>query len=248
MVQPLATIQPLQRSSLFEALAAQLEDWILSGELEPGARFPSEEALRRQFGVSRPVVREALARLRERGLIDTVNGSGTYVKHPDPEDLTAAVVRHLRVAAGDSGSVTKVYEARIAIETATARLAASHATEHDVQTIVARLDEMRAERANVERWTAADIGFHLAVASGSHNPFLATLLTPLVKVIERGIIESFGSRKAVEAGLRAHEAIWQAIRDRDPEGAETAMRDHLLDSERRFALARSRAVRAGAPE
>lgn len=239
-MQPLATIQPLPRLTLFEALAAQIEEWILAGELEPGAKLPSEEVLRRRFGVSRPVVREALARLRERGLIETVNGSGTFVRHPDADDLTDAVVRHLRVATGDTESIGKVYEARLALETATARLAAVRASDHDREEIAARLEEMRSQRGNVERWTAADLGFHLAVARASHNPFLATLLAPLVKVIERGIIESFRSREAVQAGLRAHERLWAAIERHDAEAAEEAMREHLLDSERRFAWARSR--------
>lgn len=239
-MQPLSTIQPLPRLSLFEALAAQIEEWILAGELEAGAKFPSEEALRQQFGVSRPVVREALSRLRERGLIETVNGSGTFVKHPDADHLTDAVVRHLRVAAGDTETIHKVYEARLAIESVTARLAATRATEHDGDEIAARLEEMRSQRGEIERWTAADLGFHLAVARASHNPFLTTLLAPLVKVIERGIIESFASRAAVQAGLRAHERLWEAIERRDAEAAEEAMRDHLADSERRFAEARSR--------
>jgi GntR family transcriptional regulator, transcriptional repressor for pyruvate dehydrogenase complex len=238
-VQRLETFRPLQRLALFETLADQIEERILSGELEAGAKFPSEEALRRQFGVSRPVVREALGRLRERGLIETVNGSGTFVKHPDTDHLTDAVVRHLRVANDEDGSVSKVYEARIAIEASTARLAATRSNRHDREQLAAQLDAMRAERGDLERWTAADLGFHLAVANASHNPFLATLLAPLVKVIERGIIESFPNPDAVEAGLRAHETIWERIRTKDAEGAETAMREHLVDSERRFAAARS---------
>lgn len=236
-MQPYAKIQPLQRLSLFEALADQIEEWILSGQLEPGAKFPSEDSLRRQFAVSRPVVREALARLRERGLIETVSGSGTFVKHPDADHLSEAVLRHLRVAAGGTDSIGKVYEARLAIEAATARLAAERATEHDIEHISTRLAAMRTDRDDLQRWTASDLGFHLAVASASHNPFLLTLLTPLVKVIERGIIESFRSRQAVESGLRAHERILERIVAHDPPRAEEAMRDHLADSERRFAAA-----------
>jgi DNA-binding FadR family transcriptional regulator len=242
-VQPLATIQPLQRLSLFEALADQIEEWILSGQLEAGAKLPSEDTLGRQFGVSRPVVREALARLRERGLIETVSGSGTFVKHPDADHLTEAVVRHLRVAAGGFDSIGKVYEARLAIESTTARLAAERATEHDVEHIGARLEAMRSAGDDVDRWTASDLGFHVAVASASHNPFLSTLLAPLVKVIEHGIIESFRSRQAVNSGLRGHERIFERIQAHDPPGAEAAMREHLDDSERRLAAARARRAR-----
>lgn len=238
-MQRLQSIQPLSRLSLFEALAAQVEEWILAGELQPGEKFPSEQGLRLQFGVSRPVVREALARLRERGLIETINGRGTFVKRPDADDLTDVLVRHLRVASGDNEAIHNVYEARIAIETATARLAATRATDHDRKELAAQLEEMRTQRHDLGRWIAADLGFHLTFARASHNPFLATLLTPLVKVIERFIIESFQSGSAVDAGVRAHERLWEALEARDAPAAEEAMREHLLDSERRFAQARA---------
>jgi GntR family transcriptional repressor for pyruvate dehydrogenase complex len=236
-------IQPLPRLSLFEALAAQIEEWILSGQLEAGAKLPSEGSLGRQFGVSRPVVREALAQLRERGLIETVSGSGTFVKHPDADHLTEAVLRHLRVAAGETESIAKVYEARLAIESTTARLAAERATPHELEQIETLLESMRTAGADVDRWTASDLGFHVAVAQASHNPFLSTLLAPLVKVIEHGIKESFKSRPAVRAGLVAHEQIYMQIEAGHQHGAEQAMRDHLADSERRLTAARGGAAR-----
>lgn len=240
---PLATIQPLQRLSLFEALAAEIEEWILSGQLEPGAKLPSEDSLAREFRVSRPVVREAFAQLRERGLLETVTGSGTFVKHPDADHLTDAVLRHLRVAAGDTASIGKVYEARLAIESTTARLAAERATEHDLEQIAARLEAMRAARSDVEAWTASDLGFHVAIARASRNPFLPTLLEPLVKVIEHGIAASFRSRQAVKAGLEAHARILERIEAHDALGAEEAMRQHLADSERRLVATASRQSR-----
>jgi GntR family transcriptional repressor for pyruvate dehydrogenase complex len=242
---PLAAIQPLQRLSLFEALAAQIEEWILSGELEAGAKLPAEDSLARQFGVSRPVVREALAQLRERGLIETVSGSGTFVKHPDADHLTEAVLRHLRVAAGGTESIAKVYEARLAIESTTARLAAERASDHDVEQIASRLESMRAagDGGDVGLWTASDLGFHVDVARASHNPFLSTLLAPLVKVIEHGIAESFRSKRAIRSGLEAHHRIFDHISQLDPAGAELAMRDHLADSERRLSATRARKPR-----
>ena len=63
-----------------------------------------------------------------------------------------------------------------------------------------------------------------------------------MKVIERGIIESFPSPAAVAAGLRAHDLIWERLEARDPDGAERAMREHLADSERRFASANARSA------
>jgi GntR family transcriptional regulator, transcriptional repressor for pyruvate dehydrogenase complex len=240
---PLASIQPLARLSLLEALADQIEEWVLSGELEAGSKLPSEDSLGRQFGVSRPVVREALAQLRERDLVETVTGSGTFVKHPDVNRLSDAVVRHLRVAAGETESISKVYEARLAIESTAARLAAERRTDNDLEQIGSLLEAMRTAGDDIERWTASDLGFHVAVARASHNPFLSTLLAPLVKVIEHAIAESFRSKKAVRAGLGAHERILERIQARDAAGAEQAMCEHLADSQRRLTAARIRGTR-----
>jgi DNA-binding FadR family transcriptional regulator len=233
-------IQPLQRLSLLEALGAEIEEWILSGTLETGAKLPSEESLSRQFRVSRPVVREALAQLRERGLLETMTGSGTFVRQPDADRLTETVVRHLRVAVAGTESLAKVYEARLAIESTTARLAAERGNDHDLAHIESQLDAMRQAAKDEQRWTEADLGFHVAVAEASHNPFLSTLLAPLVKVIEQTIAASFRSRRAVRAGLQAHEHILDRIREHDAAGAEQAMRDHLADSERRLTATRAR--------
>jgi GntR family transcriptional repressor for pyruvate dehydrogenase complex len=246
MPPPLTSVQPLARLSLFEALADQLEERVLSGELEAGSKLPSEGTLAGQFGVSRPVVREALAQLRERGLVETVTGSGTFVRHPDVSRLTDAAVRHLRVAAGETESIGKVYEARLAIESTTARLAAERRTDHDLEQIASMLEAMRTAGGDVERWTASDLGFHVAVARASHNPFLSTLLAPLVKVIEHVIAESFRSKRAVRAGLGAHERILERIEAGDAAGAERAMREHLADSQHRLTAVRiSGARRSG---
>src|SRR5262249_8525810 len=178
----IASIQPLQGLSLFEALAAKIEEWILSGTLEAGAKLPSEGSLSRQFGVSRPVVREALAQLRERGLIETLSRTGTFVKRPDAHHPPEGALPPLRGPAGQTETIAKAYATRLAIESATARLAAERARDPDLSEIEARLAAMRAAARDVQQWTAADLGFHVAVAEASHNPFLATLLAPLVKV------------------------------------------------------------------
>ena len=168
----------VQRRGAVADVLARLQAQIAEGRYPPDARLPSESELCKAFGVSRPVVREALAQLRERDLVETVSGSGTSVKHPDADHLTHAVVRHLRVAAGETETIAKVYEARLALESTTARLAAERRSEGELEQIAALLEVMRTAPRELERWTAADLGFHVAVARASHNPFLSTLLAP----------------------------------------------------------------------
>lgn len=239
-------VSPPSRSALFEQVASQLEGLILAGKIEVGAKLPPEGALAAQFGVSRPVVREALAQLRERGLTGTVNGSGTYVRRPDAGHLTEVLLRHLHFGTLATPQVIEsLYEARIAVEVKAARLAASRGHENDLHLISARFNDMKAALHDPVAWIAADMGFHLAVVDAAHNPFLAAFLTPMTRIIEQSMSESWRDPRAVRSGLMHHAAICTAIVvNHDEEEAAQAMLDHLEDSKTRLASA---LVLPGAP-
>jgi DNA-binding FadR family transcriptional regulator len=218
---------------LFEQLAAAIERQILSGELSPGDRLPAEGALAEEYGVSRPVVREALARLRERHLLETRNGNGTFIRHPSAGDLTEVLLRHLRFASSGPEAVAHLYEARVAIESMTAQLAAARASNADLEEMQAHIETMRDHQTAEADWTRADLAFHHAMARATHNPLLATLLDPLTQLIEDSIRAGHRDPRAVRRGLEAHERIWEALKARDADKAVAAVRDHLADSKAR---------------
>lgn len=231
-------ISPPSRSALFEQVASQLEELILAGKIAIGSKLPPEGALAAQFRVSRPVIREALAQLRDRGLTETVNGSGTYVRQPDSEHLTEVLLRHLHF--GELAApqvVSSLYEARMAVEVMAARLAASRGLDTDLSLISARFAEMSGARHDPAGWIAADMGFHLAVVDAARNPFLGAFLTPMTRIIQQSMSESWRDPAAVRAGLRAHQAICDAIVAHDEEGAGQAMLAHLEDSRARLSSA-----------
>lgn len=231
-----ADMSPLPRTTLIESLAARLEEEVLAGRLPVGSKLPSEGALSASFGVSRPVVREALARLRERGLVVTVNGSGTYVRRPATEQLTEAFVRHIR-GAPDGADLSDLYEARLSIELAVARLAAERRKPEHLEALEAALAAMEAMRDDGDAWAEADLGFHLAVAEATGNPYFATLLTPLATAMVAGMQASRRSPASVRAGLAAHRQLLERLRAGDADGAVETMRSHLEDSRRRYAAA-----------
>ncbi len=231
-------VSPPSRSVLFQQVAAQLEELILAGKIEVGQKLPPEGVLAAQFGVSRPVIREALAQLRDRGLTETVSGSGTYVRRPDGDHLTDVLVRHLRFETQARPQVIEsLYEARIAVEVMAARLAASRGHEADLELISTRLEEMRTAHHDPAAWIAADKGFKLEEVDASHNVFLAAFLTPMTRIIEQSMSESWRDPKAVRSGLEAHEAVCSAILERDEEAAAQAMLAHLQDSKERLSSA-----------
>src|SRR5262249_45389122 len=103
------TFTKLQRKPLPEMVAGEIETAIIEGTFAVGGQLPSEQQLANQFGVSRNVVREAFKFLKERGLIEIMNGSGAYVKHPSYTPTSDALGRYIRLL-GAHESIVDLYE------------------------------------------------------------------------------------------------------------------------------------------
>ncbi|GGM14625.1 FadR/GntR family transcriptional regulator [Nakamurella endophytica] len=228
------TERRLTRVTLLDGLVDALTRQIQDGELPPGTQLPGEAALGEQWGVSRPVVREALALLRDRGYLHTVNGSGTFVRHPDVGHVSAALERHMSLTEREVLTVDHLYEAREAIESAAARLAALRSDEQDHLLLSRYLEDMGRSRGDKAAYAAADVGFHVELARASKNPMLPALLLPLVRTIVEGVMESHRSPRGVPLGLEGHGMILTAVVERDAERAAAAMAAHLADSRKLF--------------
>lgn len=226
------TFTKVQRSRLSEVIANEIEETILTGVFTIGSRLPSEQELADQFEVSRNVVREGLKILQERGLIETVTGSGAFVAQPNGSATSSALGRYLRLI-GAFSSIRGLYEARRILESWNARLAAERAQTSDLEMLAACLERMRRHSGAVAQWVEADLEFHLTLARATGNPFLRVLLEPLVDNLREVILEGFLVPGAVETGLRAHETLLSYIQQGDAEGAATTMIEHLRDSEAR---------------
>jgi len=221
----------IQRSTATESLVRELERRIQSGELQAQERLPGEAALAKEYGVSRPIVREALGHLRERGYLTTINGSGTFVRHPDAQTVSSVIERHLRFSENHHITVAHLYQARTAIEVTSARLAATEASADDIEALDAFLAEMREFQDDRDRYAAADMGFHVRLAEASGNPLLPGLLAPLARTIITGMVETHANPTGVPSGLAMHARILDRVRAGDAKGAADAMAEHLLESE-----------------
>ncbi len=232
MVAPDKAFNRLQRERLSERVAGELEAAIFANNFKVGETLPSEQRLANQFGVSRNVIREAFKILQERHLIEIINGSGALVCSPDSSATSSALGRYFRHLGADS-AIDALYETRRILEGNNARLAAKRATESDLQDLAEHLNVMCQSSDSRERWSEADLNFHLTIARATQNPFLAALLEPLIDQLRSVIAEGFAVPGAVARGIEAHTKIYQMIRDHDEEGAYLAITEHLLDSESR---------------
>lgn len=221
-----------RRKTLSDQLYGQILEQIVAGALREGDRLPSEHALSASFGVSRPVVREALRRLQDDGLIEARRGVGSFVRRRPPDKL-------IHVAPADSvASLMRVMEARMTLENATARMAALRADPSDISRIEAAL--LALDGAMKERRTAsdADFAFHLAIAHASHNDVYVAMLLTVRETMRRAIdvaqsITRGGTDGRIDRVLDEHRRIYEAITARDADAAGLTMSYHLLQARHR---------------
>ncbi|KAA3449207.1 GntR family transcriptional regulator [Mesorhizobium sp. SARCC-RB16n] len=209
-------MQPAVRTNLTASATESLRSEILSGRWGIGERVPNEATLSDLLSVSRGTVREAVRVLVSQGLLDTRQGSGTYVR--STIDSSAALDRVKRTGLRDQ------WEARAALDLEAARLAALRRTPAD-------LDQMRrllAERGNAadggsEAFVRRDLAFHKSVVAASGNRAMMELYDFFTAAITETIHATIDG-ELPEPDQQAHAAIVDAIAASDPDRAVAAVR------------------------
>jgi DNA-binding FadR family transcriptional regulator len=242
-----ALLRPLRPArNLTEEVVARIAVEIRSGRLAPGARLPTEQELTEAMGVSRTVVREAVAALRAEGLVTTRQGSGAFVA----ADATRVPFRIDPEGLSSITDVLEVMELRLAIEVEAAALAAERITRDGLAPIAQAL---RAIEAAIERGEGAvneDFAFHRAIAQAAGNPRFGELLEYLGRhVIPRQSIRvSLATpqekRQYLERIQKEHGRIHEAIAAGHPGEARRAMRTHLTGSLQRYRRLAERQLQA----
>ena len=225
----------LRPGRLAEEVGADLERRIRRGDFPPGGRLPSESQLAAQFGVSRTVVREAIARLRAEGLVDSRQGAGAFVMQ-----RPGAASFRLRGMSAEPRSDAEVFELRLVVEAAVAERAARRHTAADLAAIAGALARMDAALRAGEGGAEADDAFHRAIAAACGN----ALLQRLVEFVSQDLSASrrpTWSRDGLIAGraLRAqdeHRALFEAIAAGDGAAARCAAEQHLIGTAARLGV------------
>ncbi|MBO0346322.1 FadR family transcriptional regulator [Roseibium sp. CAU 1637] len=205
---------------------------ITNGEYPLNQKLPSEHTLSDEFGVSRPVLRLALEKLRTEGVIYSRQGAGNYVRAATANPVGFAKVQNL-------ADVQRCYEFRITIETAATRFAAERRDTASLEEIREALDLMRAATGSHEHREDADFTFHLSITKASNNHYYEAAVRALREHIYVGMkmhgqsLMTDGS-KALETVLEEHTGIYEAIRDQKPAEAEALMLAHLEHSRDRL--------------
>jgi len=221
---------------LTREIAERIADEIATARLPPGAKLPTEQEMVEAMGVSRTVVREAVAALRARGLVVTRQGAGAFVAaDADRQPFQLSFDGLPSIA-----EVLDVMELRASVEVEAAGLAAERgppAARRRVGTALAAID---AALDRGEGAIAEDFAFHRAIAASTGNPQFAHFLEYLGRfIIPRQSIRVAahrpeGQRAYLETFQHEHTAIAAAIAARDTLAAREAMRRHLANSQDRY--------------
>ena len=215
------------RSDGETAAGAQVVDHVRreieAGRLGPGDRLPPERELAQQMGVSRPSLRSGLRTLTAMGIIHARRGAGTFIVEGPPQ-LGKAPLQFM--AALHGFTLDQMYEARRMLEVGAAGLAATRATGEQLVAMADEITGMYATLEDPQAFLRHDLGFHRAVAAGSGNPIVATIIGTLVEIIweaGRVNIQGFSLRESADT----HRRIYDAIRSRSAERARREMTSHL---------------------
>lgn len=220
--------------NLTSSLVEHLRRAIVEGDIPAGEKLPSEAELISEHGISRTVVREALARLKIEGLVHTRKGSGSFALTPPAAPTSEPGFRQAR-SLEDRRALLAF---RIGVESEAAALASSARAPRDLAALRRAMEAFSAADDSPAEAMTHDFGFHLAVAQASGNAYFADVLTGLGPAMismprHRLAADSAGGHRLGDVSAE-HRAVVDAIAAGDPMAASAAMRSHLVNSRRRL--------------
>jgi GntR family transcriptional repressor for pyruvate dehydrogenase complex len=214
-------LRPVQRPRLYEQVVTQIEAWITENGLAVGDRLPPERELATRLGVSRATVSQALVAMEVVGMVSVRHGDGVVLVEPAG---SAKVVNALRRHAQQ---LPEIIEAREALETKLAALAAGRRTESDLAAMDEALAFMERDITSGGRGVEGDERFHAAVTAAGHSPLLAKLMAEISDLIRETRLSSLSQPDRPVNSLQGHRKIADAIRAGDAEAAVRAMQEHV---------------------
>jgi GntR family transcriptional repressor for pyruvate dehydrogenase complex len=220
----------VERKRLADQVADQLMALIADGRLKPGDRLPSELELMKQFQVGRSSIREAIGALSLIGLVTVKPGQGTHVADFSPEGEG----KRIGLIGIGREKISELVEARIELECAIVRLAAERATEADIAEIRSKHEQLKEALSRHDEPITSDLEFHLAIARSCHNSVLIRFLMELRQPIWHWMKQKAKYDWGYAPVYDQHEAIVQAIENRDGKQAEEALKSHLRSAGERL--------------
>ncbi len=215
---------PIKKTRVAEEVADRIRTMILDGTYPQGQPLPSERVLTEQFGVSRGSIRDAFRMLEMIGLLETRHGRGTF-----PHELTVdRLVQPLAsVMTYQQDLRDELLDVRRMFEPAVARAAATRLTEEDLTDLQRILDAQRRKLKTGQSAIVEDTAFHAVLARSTRNRVVVSLMSTLNDLLVESRTSSLMQEGRPVKSIEGHEAVVDALRRRDAEGAARAMYEHI---------------------
>jgi GntR family transcriptional regulator, transcriptional repressor for pyruvate dehydrogenase complex len=229
---------PVTRYRLYEEVVRQIVDLIRSGDIRPGERLPSERELEGMIHVSRGVLREAFRVLESRGLVVSRPGGGRFLRELPAANPAGAADSQWLTTRLEQAVLLDLWEAREALETKSAELAARRATPADLDAMRKIADQLVRGHSGTDM-VALNREFHLTIAVAAHNAVLYHLVETQISLLTqiRGRVPFDLDLLEPEHASEDHHAIIDAIAARDPQRARELIETHLQVNRRKFETA-----------
>lgn len=219
--------EKVKQKRISDIIYEQLKGKILDSSLPPGEKLPPERELAAVMSVSRPSLREALQKLEAQGFLEQIQGDGTYVRSVASDSVDRAFVEFFK----HKDALMNLMEVRKILETWAARTAAERATAEEITTLQDYLSEMKNALDNSEVGHIPDANFHNTISYATHNFLLIHLMNSIYEWVEKVSYEVrsrlFKDQAKFENLYNQHVAVFNAVREKDPDRAYKAMLAHM---------------------
>jgi len=219
----------VNRVSLSDEIAEDINSLILSGVYKPGDQIPNEFELAEKYNVGRFTVREAIKKLCTSGILKIERGRGTFVNKLNTVSFMKPLLPLLML---DDKDMVEICEARLAIERQTVALCAQRATKEDIENLYRIIKEMEEslKKKDYEEYNKIDLRFHLYIAKASYNNILFKILETIQDLLQAELTRTSVAPNANQNSIKRHKLIVQSIEARDEVSAATYMHEHIQDA------------------
>jgi GntR family transcriptional regulator, transcriptional repressor for pyruvate dehydrogenase complex len=220
----LRLIEPIKKTRVAEEIADRIRVLILDGTFPEGQPLPAERPLAERFGVSRGSIRDAFRTLETIGLLVTRHGQGTFPQELDVDRLVAPLASVLSYR---HDLQDELLDVRRMFEPAVARVAATRVTDADLADLQRIVAAQRKKLKTGRSAIVEDTAFHAALARATRNRVVVSIMATLNDLLVESRKRTLKQKGRPRRSILGHEAVVEALRQRDAEAASSAMREHI---------------------
>ncbi|WP_277677878.1 FadR/GntR family transcriptional regulator [Gracilibacillus dipsosauri] len=215
----------MEQKRLSDSVADDIMSMIaIERRFRPGDKLPNENEFSEELNISRTTLREAIRILVTNGVVEIKRGKGTYIK----EDIDVNNLESLSFLTDAKINAKDLYEMRLIFEPEAAYYATIRATDVELKRILEYGRQIEEKIKRNEDRTAVEQNFHKSIVKATHNEFMEKLMPVIYQAIDKGVILSKKKELAIKETINDHKMIMEFMKNRNPEGAKSAMKIHIL--------------------